>query len=106
MSTPSTLSSSAYPAARQHFSTAPSFGILSTYPPTQCGLATFTAALAKGLTANGSEASVVRLSDGPPSESTDVVGEMVNGSIGVATVPLAELLAAFEARPGNGRRDT
>ena len=86
---------------RQHFSAAHSFGILSTYPPTPCGLATFTAALANGLIANGNDVSVVRLSDGPPSESTNVVGEMVNGSpasVGAcATVPLAELLAAFAA---------
>ena len=80
MSTQSILPSSAYPAVRQHFSAAPSFGILSTYPPTPCGLATFTAALAKGLTANGSDVSIVRLSDGAPSESTCVVGEMINGS--------------------------
>src|SRR6202012_1529781 len=34
------------PFGMQHFSYVPSFGILSTYPPTPCGLATFSAALA------------------------------------------------------------
>jgi glycosyltransferase involved in cell wall biosynthesis len=45
-----------------------------------CGLATFSAALAQGLTANGADVSVVRVSDGPPSECARVIGEMVNGS--------------------------
>ncbi|CAN5505294.1 glycosyltransferase [soil metagenome] len=56
------------------------FGILSSYPPTPCGLATFSAALAKGLSANGAEVSVVRVADGSPSSSDRVVGELVNGS--------------------------
>ena len=49
------------------YSGSPSFGILSTYPPTPCGLATFSAALANGLETNGADVSVVRVSDGPPS---------------------------------------
>jgi polysaccharide biosynthesis protein PslF len=62
------------------FSGAPSFGILSTYPPTPCGLATFSAALANGLGTHGADVGVVRVSDGPPSESARVIGELVNGS--------------------------
>lgn len=58
----------------------PSVGLLSTYPPTPCGLANFSAALADGLSANGSRVSVVRVADGPPSPSGRVVGELVNGS--------------------------
>jgi glycosyltransferase involved in cell wall biosynthesis len=58
----------------------PTFGILSTYPPTVCGLATFSAALADGLAANGADVSVVRVADGSSSTDTRVVGELVNGS--------------------------
>jgi glycosyltransferase involved in cell wall biosynthesis len=62
------------------------FGILSTYPPTACGLATFSAALAAGLSANGCEVSIVRVADGSSTDSDLVVGELINGSAGsVAT---------------------
>ena len=37
-----------------------SFGILSTFPPTSCGIATFSAALAAGLIADGASVDVVR----------------------------------------------
>ncbi|ORB66694.1 glycosyltransferase [Mycolicibacterium tusciae] len=56
------------------------FGILTTYPPTACGLATFSAALAKGLTADGAEVSVVRVADGSSSSSARVVGELIADS--------------------------
>ena len=58
----------------------PSFGILGTYSPTPCGLATFSAALADGLTARGADVNVVRIADGDVSEEPNVVGELVNGS--------------------------
>ena len=58
----------------------PSFGILSTYPPTACGMATFSTALADGLIANGAEVKIVRVADGSPASSKRVVGELVNGS--------------------------
>jgi hypothetical protein len=43
------------------------------------------------LTANGADVSVVRVSDGPPSSSTRVVGELVNGSA-ASVAACAELL--------------
>ncbi|MCV7155052.1 glycosyltransferase [Mycolicibacterium pyrenivorans] len=64
----------------QSFSYLPSFGILSTYAPTACGLATFSAALAGGLSARGVDVNVVRIADETPSASPNVVGELVNGS--------------------------
>src|SRR6185312_11660729 len=71
---------SPFPVVGQEFSGSPRFGLLSTYPPTLCGLATFSAALANALTADGADVTVVRVSDGSPSESTRVIGELVNGS--------------------------
>ena len=69
----------------------PTFGILSTYPPTVCGLATFSAALADGLTANGADVSVIRVADGSSSTENRVVGELVNGSP-ASVVASSELL--------------
>ncbi len=40
---------------------APTYGFLSTHPPTQCGLATFNSALATHLTAGGAPGGVVRV---------------------------------------------
>ena len=55
------------------------YGLLSTYPPTPCGLATFSAALARGLEANGAAVGVVRVADGAPSSDPRVMAELDNG---------------------------
>jgi glycosyltransferase involved in cell wall biosynthesis len=59
-----------------------SFGILSSYPPTPCGLATFSAALATGLSVHKSEVTVVQVVDGGGeiARSDRVVSELINGS--------------------------
>ena len=60
----------------------PSFGILSSYPPTACGLATFSAALASGMAVHDAHVGVVRVVDtaGQSSREDRVVGELINGS--------------------------
>jgi glycosyltransferase involved in cell wall biosynthesis len=57
-----------------------SFGMLSTFPPTPCGIATFAAALSAGLIANGSAVDVVRSGDAPPLEDPLVVASLGDGS--------------------------
>ncbi|MEY2451817.1 MAG: polysaccharide biosynthesis protein PslF [Acidimicrobiaceae bacterium] len=55
-----------------------SFGILSTYPPTRCGLATFSAALSEALVGNGAGVGVVRIADGSSTSSPRVLTELHN----------------------------
>ena len=57
----------------------PSFGIVSSFPPTACGIATFSAALAAGLVANGASVDVVRSGETP-----DIEDPMVLASLGSA----------------------
>jgi polysaccharide biosynthesis protein PslF len=56
-----------------------SFGILSTFPPTPCGIATFSAALSAGLIANGATVDVVRLGESPAVEDPLVVTTVSDG---------------------------
>lgn len=69
----------------------PKFGILSTFAPTRCGLASFSAALADGLAVNGTDVSVVRVCDGLPTDDGRVIGELTNGS-GTSVAAAVELL--------------
>lgn len=60
---------------------AATIGILSTYPPTQCGLATFSAALTEHLNLSAGAAGVVRIVDEPePHPGGEVAVHVVNGS--------------------------
>lgn len=73
---------------------APSFGILSTYPPTQCGLATFSAALVEALQSPRDSVGVIGLVDvldvhRPP----EVRHQWVRGQAGGAAVAAAKLNA-------------
>ena len=54
-------------------------GFLSTYTPTQCGIATFSEALAAQLRADGADVGVVRMVDEPQAERPPVVMEWLTG---------------------------
>jgi polysaccharide biosynthesis protein PslF len=74
----SVIASEARPAAR-------TFGILSTFPPTPCGIATFSAALASGLIANGAAVDVVRCGEAPEIEDPTVVAAFDSDGAYIAT---------------------
>ena len=63
-------------AARNHDR---SFGILSSFPPTSCGIATFSAALAAGLVVDGASVNVVRCEPSPEIEDVLVVASLADG---------------------------
>ena len=68
------------PAAASPDTVGPTFGMLSTFPPTSCGIATFSAALAAGLIAGGSTVDVVRLGESPELEDALVVATVADDS--------------------------
>jgi glycosyltransferase involved in cell wall biosynthesis len=66
--------------------------MLSTYPPTQCGLATFSAALIEHLHLSPGVLGVVRVVDEPePEADPDVVAHLVNGSAASAGAAVRRL---------------
>jgi len=72
------------------------YALLSTYPPTQCGLATFAAALVAHLPRPGDEVAVVRVLDEPaPLPVSGVVHDLVAGSVASA-IAAAEMLNSFD----------
>ena len=56
------------------------FGMLSTFPPTACGIATFAAALSAGLVAHGAAVDVVRCGSAPDLEDPLVMSALGDGS--------------------------
>jgi polysaccharide biosynthesis protein PslF len=70
-----------------------SFGMLSTFPPTACGIATFAAALSAGLVAHGATVDVVRCGPAPDLEDPVVVAAVGDG----APARLAECVTALNA---------
>lgn len=79
------------PIAPQYVSRPSTIGILTTHPPTLCGIAQFSSALARGLEANGVDVNVVRIGDGSPGTDSRVIGELTNGS-SASVAETAELL--------------
>jgi glycosyltransferase involved in cell wall biosynthesis len=67
-------------------------GLLSTYPPTQCGLATFSAALTDQLNQPSGSVGVIRVVDQPESHpGPAVVAHLVNGSAESAASAVRQL---------------
>jgi polysaccharide biosynthesis protein PslF len=72
------------------------YALLSTYPPTQCGLATFAAALVAHLPQPGDQVAVVRVLDEPaPRPAAEVVHDLVAGSAASAAAA-ANVLNSFD----------
>jgi polysaccharide biosynthesis protein PslF len=71
---------SSVPFAPRASGSSRSFGILSSFPPTPCGIATFSAALAAGLITTGGTVDVVRCGDVPDLEDALVLAALDGGA--------------------------
>lgn len=69
------------------------FGMLSTFPPTACGIATFAAALSAALVARGAAVDVVRCGPGQALEDPLVVASLGDGSAARRTACVGALNA-------------
>src|ERR1700745_159235 len=73
-----------------------SYALLSTYPPTQCGLATFAAALVAHLPRPRDQVAGVRVPDElPPRPASEVVHDLVAGSA-ASEAAAADVLNSFD----------
>ncbi|WP_193044349.1 glycosyltransferase [Mycolicibacterium baixiangningiae] len=79
----------------QRVSRTPSFGILSTYAPTPCGVAAFSGALCDGLNDLGAEVGVVRVADDTAATDPRVVGQVGDGSAQECAALLNQYDVAF-----------
>ena len=70
-----------------------SYRILSTFPPTACGLATFTAALSDALVSSGGAVGIVRVADGASPSSPMVVAEIENNVVASVADAIDDLSA-------------
>lgn len=85
------------PAGSSLLAAPATIGLLSTYPPTQCGLATFSAALCDKLDIWPGAVGVVRVVDQAETHpGPEVVGHLVNGSAD-SSVRAVRALNAFDA---------
>ena len=72
------------------------YALLGTYPPTQCGLATFSAALFDPLRGPGDQVGIVRVLDEPtPCDAPEIAADLVNGSAASAAAAV-EVLNGFD----------
>lgn len=67
------------------------YAMISTYPPTQCGIATFAAALSGGLYEYGDDVGIVRVGADGEAAAKIVVAEL-NDAVGVETVDAVDVL--------------